>query len=389
MAAKRRGRGEGTIHQRKDGLWVAQISLGYDAEGKRIRETVYGKTKAEVKEKLLKLQQDALKGQPVKPEKVTVAQHFEDWLRAKKPSVRAATYASYEGLYNNHVKPAFGHLRLKDLDYRRINALFESLDEKDLSARTVAYVGYLLRTVLEDAVRKGLIPANPAKLAVRRTYKTDEARYLNQEELKRFLNAAKGERLEDAFILALHTGLRPGEWLGLPWDAIDWKSSKLTVKQALKEVNGEVSIGEVKTKAGMRTISLSKEALAALRRRRKRQIEEKLACGPSWHNEHNLVFTNLQGGLLRRTNVSERDFKRVCDRAGIEGASLHTLRHTHASILIYQGADIKVISRRLGHENITITLQTYGHLLPGQDEGAADRMDAFIESLSRMATVRQ
>jgi len=95
----------------------------------------------------------------------------------------------------------------------------------------------------------------------------------------------------------------------------------------------------------------------------------------------NLVFAGKKGGPLPRTRVAARDLKRVLDRAGLEGVSLHTLRHTHASILIYQGVDIKAISRRLGHENITITLQTYGHLLPGQDERAAAMMDEFHASL--------
>jgi integrase len=302
-------------------------------------------------------------------------------LRVKKASVRESTHVSYSSIYKNHIEPAFGHLLLKNLDYRKINALFEALDEKGLSKRTVPYVGYLLRTVLEDAVLKGLIPLNPAKLAARRTYRTEEARCLNQEEMARFLEAAKGERMEDGFILALHTGLRPGEWLGLTWDCVDWENGKVTVKQSIGEVSGKVAMGDVKTRAGRRTISLSKEALAALRRQKKRQIEERLASGGSWSNDMNLVFTNTKGGPLPRTRIAARDLKRILGRAKLEGVSLHTLRHTHASILIFQGVDIKAISRRLGHENITITLQTYGHLLPGQDERAAAMMDDFHASI--------
>lgn len=383
MAAKRRGRGEGSIHKRKDGLWVAQVSLGYDSEGKRIRESVFGKTKTEVRDKLLKLQQDALKGLPVKPERLTVAQHMKDWLLAKKPDIRESTWTSYEGLIRVHIIPALGHLFIKDLGYRRINAFYASLDEKGLSKRTVAYVAYILRSSLNDAVAKGLIPSNPALLAAKRTYKDEEARCLTPDEVKRFLAAVKGERLENALILALHTGLRPGEWLGLSWDNVDLKAKTLTVTQTLSDLNGQVKLGPPKTKAGYRTISLSATAVTALKRQRIAQAEERLKAGETWNNEFNLVFTNRNGGPLRRTTIAQRDFTRVCKKAGIEGASLHTLRHTHASILIYQGADIKVISRRLGHENITITLQTYGHLLPGQDERAAAHMDAFTEALSR------
>ncbi|MGI6609252.1 MAG: site-specific integrase [Limnochordia bacterium] len=111
------------------------------------------------------------------------------------------------------------------------------------------------------------------------------------------------------------------------------------------------------------------------------RLEEQLASGGRWVNEENLVFTDTQGGLLRRTNVSKRDMKRIVRRADLEDATLHTFRHTHASLLIAAGVDIKTISRRLGHENITITLQTYGHLMPGQDERAADVMDTILAGL--------
>lgn len=399
---KRRGRGEGGIYQREsDGLWVSSISLGYDAAGKRIRRTVYGKSKKEVKEKLLALQQDALNGLPVKPEKLTVDQHFQDWFAAKRAELRKSSYDNYLIYYNTHIKPAFGGLQVKDVDYRRINALYALLDEKGLSKRTVAYIAFILKSGLEDAVKKGIIPSNPVKLAARRKQEKREARVLNQEEVRLFLEAIAGERLENAFILALHTGLRPGEWLGLPWDAVDWEGKKITVRQSLVENSGKPYIGDVKTSAGRRTISLSETAMAALRNQKKKQLEMQLASGPGWQNENGLVFTNQKGGPLLRANIDKGDWCRILlkiaeakqgrpltrkekqeprktiENVGLAGITFHTLRHTHASILIYQGVDIKTISRRLGHENIAFTLQVYGHLLPGQDEGAADQMENF------------
>lgn len=381
MSKARRGRGEGGIYQRTDGAWVANLNLGYDPQGKRLRRVVYGKTKREVQDKLLQLQEDALHGRSVKPEKLTFAQHYEDWLRTKEATRRSATHLKYQRIGKVHLLPVFGHLQMKDLDYRRINAFYQSLDQKGLAKSSIATIAAALKASLEDAVRKGLLPNNPAKLAMPRTPGHKEARFLTPEEIKAFLETAKGERLEDAFILALNTGLRPGEWLGLPWDAVDLKGRKLTVKQALHEEDGKVFLGEVKTKAARRTISLPAPAFEALRRQHKRQLEEQLAAGGSWHNDAGLVFTDTQGGFLRRTNVERRDLKRICKRAGLENVTLHSFRHTHASILIARGVDIKTISRRLGHENITTTLQVYGHLLPGQDEGAAQRMEEFLGSL--------
>ena len=165
----RRGRNR-EVYRRNDGLWAAAISLGYDAQGKRIRKTVYGKTKKEVQLKLLALQQDALTGLPVKPVNLTVDQHFEDWFRVKAGEVKRTTLSNYKNVYNVNIKPHIGHVKLKDLDYRRINALYEHLEEKGLT-RTVSMVAILLRSALEDATRKGLVPNNQAKLAASRRQK--------------------------------------------------------------------------------------------------------------------------------------------------------------------------------------------------------------------------
>ena len=393
MPRERRGRGEGGIYQRKDGLWVGSVSLGQDAEGRRIRKDVYGKTKKEVREKLQKLQQDAMNGLPVKAENLTVDQHFEDWFRAKAGNVKATTLTNYKNVYKANIKPHLGHVKLKALDYRRINALFEQLQEKGLT-RTISMVSFLLRSALEDATRKGLVPVNQAKLSASRRQKEKEARYMNQAEIKKFFDAAKGERLEDALILAVNTGLRPGELCGLTWDAIDWKNKKLSVQQALIENEGKVWIDGVKTDAGRRTISLSEAAVAALKRQKKRQLEEEMAHRgkvkeavekgkelPPWENMQNLVFTNENGGLLYRSSALKRLFNRVNQKAGLDGVTPHTLRHTHASILIFQGVDPKTICARLGHTDVAFTLQVYGHLFPGKDESAAKEVDAFFKDL--------
>ena len=399
----RRGRGEGSIYQRKDGLWAATISLGYDRTGKRRRLTLYGRSKKEVQEKLLKVQHDALLGLPVQPERVTLGQHMEAWLAGKKPGLRRSTIESYERLYRQHIEPHLGHVPLRQLDYRRIEAFYAYLEsEEELGPRTIAYVAWLLRSACDDAVQKRLIPTNPVRLASRRTYRKQEARYMTPEELRFFLAACPSQRLGDMFIVGVYTGLRPGELLGLRWQDVDLAAAKLSVRQTVLEGDGgEPYIGKPKTKAGQRTISLPEPAVAALKRWRRRQAEERLKAGEAWEHT-DLVFTDRRGGMLRRTNVAKRDFARVIaearrlaaqeyEKAGkppavakemasklFEGLSLHGLRHTHASLLIAAGVDPKTVSARLGHENITITLSTYAHLLPRQDEQAAARLEAYL-----------
>ncbi len=144
-------------------------------------------------------------------------------------------------------------------------------------------------------------------------------------------------------------------------------------------------IGEVNTKSSKRTISLPDATVQALKHQRKQQLEERLAAGDSWNNKHSLVFANLSGGPLRRTNVLQRDLYPICKKAVLENVTLHTFRHTHASLLTFEGIDIKTISRRLGHASIDITLQTYAHILPGQDERAADAMNEIMDQLGGRA----
>ncbi|MBE3590445.1 MAG: site-specific integrase [Firmicutes bacterium] len=402
----RRGRGEGSIFRRKDGRWAAEMSLGYGPDGKRRRVTIYGKTKREVQEKLMQLQQDALRGLPVKPEKLTVAQHFEDWLAAKRRAVRSGTYLTYESHVRTHIIPAIGAVQLRDLDYRRINALYAKLQETGLAPSTLSDIASVLRSGLDDAVAKGLIPRNPAKMVPKPKVRRHEARFMTQEEVRWLLEAVKGERLEAGFILALYTGMRPGEWLGLPWDAVDLTMGTVTVRQALHEENGRVFIGPVKTKAALRTITIPQTVVQALREHQRRQRLERMAAGPAWQDS-GLVFTNTLGGLLRRSNVSVRDLARVIRKARklaaeayekasmprseaqakaaklLEGVTLHTFRHTHAAALIAAGVDILTVSRRLGHENVRITLELYGHLMPGQDEKAAAAIERFAADISR------
>lgn len=389
---KRKGRarkGTGAAYEVRPGYWRGQVDLGVDGEGKRIRKSVTGRSQEEVQGKMDEFKQDVRNGLPVMTDKVTIGQHFEDWLRSKKPNVRSATYGKYRRLYENHIKKDLGGIRLVRLDYARINAFYESLDEKGLARSSVADIANVLRMGLEDAVRKSLLAKNPAKLASKRTSGKKEARFLTQQEVVAFLAAASGEYLEDAFILALHTGMRPGELFGLPWDAVDLEEGRLTVRQALHEEDGNLFIGEVKTDASRRSISLSETAVKALNRQRLRQKELRMAAGSSWENADNLVFTTKRGAYLRRTNIIRRDLARIRERVtkqskgkmNLEGVTLHSFRHTHASLLIFAGEDPKTVQRRLGHENITMTLQTYGHLLPGQDERAADAVDRVIAGL--------
>lgn len=382
MKRTRRGRGEGGVYQRADGVWCASLSLGYDGDGKRRRRRVYGRTKGEALERLAAIRQEAQAGIMAAPERITLAAHWRDWLDAKAADVRPSTIANYGQFFDAYIRPTFGGSRLTGIDYRQINAWLAGLDKQGLSRRTVGYAAYLLRACLDDAVRKGIVPANQARLAAKRPQIKEEARYLTPDELKRFLRACHDVRLGDAFIFAVFTGLRPGEWMGLTWGAIDWAHRRVRVSHGLTRVAGQATLGPPKTKAGKRILTVAEVALDALKRQKRRQAEEQLAAAGKWGNEWGLVFTTPDGRPLRSSNVRNRDFAMVCRAAEIEGAHPHTLRHTNASILIDAGLGPKDVAARLGHDDIRTTLQTYGHLFPGRDEKAADALDDFARRIS-------
>lgn len=380
--ASRRGNGEGAIYKRADGRWCGALCIGYDAEGKMRRRVLYGKTKKEVQEKIAVLQQHSMQGKSIEPQKITVDEHFQAWLQEKKLRNRESTWKRDESHYRKHIAPQIGRIKLRELTYRHVTALYLDLkDHSGLSPRTIYDVASVLRSGLKDAVAKGLIYTSPAEQITKPDVPHKEARFMNESELRQFLQAAKGERLENLFLLLVNTGLRPGEALGLRWTDVDLVNGTLSVKQALHEVEGKVYIGEVKTESSRRTISLPQSAINALNKQRIKQASERLAAGPKWDNSEGLIFTNTNGGMLRRSNIDDRDLARILKRANLVDVTLHTFRHTHASHLIARGEDIKTVSERLGHKDIVITLKTYSHLMPGRDRKAADTMDEIMAAL--------
>src|SRR5690606_27596422 len=259
-----------------------------------------------------------------------------------------------------------------------------------LSATTRTDIARVLSMGVNDAVRKGLIRENPVHKVEGPQYEEEEARYMTPEEQAAFLEAARGERLEEFYILGLHTGLRPSELLGLPWENVELEQGKLRVAQALHESGADIWIGRLKYESPYRTISLGREAVAALKRRRARQLQDKLKAGKDWSPPKvekpysgNLVFTTETGGWLRRSTIYKHDLARVRERSGLHDVGLHTLRHTHAANMIHMGANALEVQRRLGHKDVAFTLKKYGHLFPNADERVAQLMDAFAASLRK------
>ncbi len=369
MARKRRGRGEGLIRQRDDGIWEARVSMGYDDESKRISRSVYGKTKGEVQEKLRKLQNDAAGGHLADPTTVTVGQYLDSWLKdTAKPKCSPTTWARYDSLVRNHLKPHIGGIKLARLQPVQINHLMgeiaRSIEDVRSPAWTQKMTLTLLSNALRHAVRLRLIPHNPAADIPKAKPREKEIAFLNAEQGKKFLHAAKTRRLYALFALALGTGMRQGELLGSRWDDIDFEREQITVRHSLAEVQSKFILKEPKSKRSRRTMKLPSFVVEALR-------EHKLAMEKEGHGSP-FCFVTKAGTHISKSNLVRQVFHPIMKDAKLTRVKFHALRHSHASALLQAGASIKAVSQRLGHSTVELTLRVYFHLLPDADESLAE-----------------
>lgn len=384
-ARRRRGNREGSVFRRKDGRWAASITVGYDAHGRQRKRTVYGRTRSEVAQKLASLLSDQREGRVADPSKETVGQFLERWLRDYAAnSVRPSTLASYAIVIRRHIIPAIGSLRLRDLQTGHLQRLYrEKLEggradgkEGGLSGRYVAYMHSILHNALDQAVKEGLLPRNPADAARKPRVRGREIRPLTREEQAVFLRGAKDDELFAAWFLLLATGLRRGELLGLRWGDVDLDGAVLHVRQAVVPLHGRAVISDVKTDAGRRSVSLPREAVRILRRHHAAQAERKLALGAAYQ-DHDLVFCYADGRPWDPRAFSRR-FERLMKRLGLGGHTLHDLRHTHATRLLEAGVNPKAVQERLGHASVGVTLDVYSHVLPSLQREVADKIDAIL-----------
>jgi integrase len=363
---KRRGRGEGGIYQRGDGPWCASLSLGYDGNGKRKRRTVYGDTKQEVQEKLRKLQADAAGGMLCEVRQVTVRQYLERWLKSVKPTVQPNTFDPYQRHCNRHIIPKLGNHKMGQLAPVHVEGLYKDLMADGVSAALTRKVGTTLTIALGEAVRLKVIPYNPAADIRKPKAEKPEMQVLDPDQVAVFLAEAEKERLYALYVTALDSGMRPGELFALQWPDIDFNSGHMTVTKSLEEIAGRLWVKEVKTKKGRRRIDLSPFTVAALHEHCKRMLAEGLAAGP--------VFCNSIGTYLRRNDVRDHSFKPTLKRAKLPDIRLYDLRHTCATLLLLAGENPKVVSERLGHATVTLTLDTYSHVLPTMQKQAAAKL---------------
>jgi integrase len=243
-----------------------------------------------------------------------------------------STFARYEGIANNHLKPTLGHRKLKTLTRAEVRRLYNE-KSKTLSPRSVDYIHTTLQKALDQAVIDDLISRNVANgERLRSSRSQKDAKALSPTQVRALLTAAHGQRNEALYVVAVHTGLRQGELLGLGWTDVDIDTGRLSVRRSLKVTDHGLDLGPTKNKASRRSIPLNKSAVAALKTHRLRQNEERLRLGELWE-DHGLVFPNRVGKPINSSNLYHREFKILLKKTGLhdQGFTFHSLRHTFAT----------------------------------------------------------
>jgi integrase len=380
--AKSRANGDGDVFPRKNkvGKITSYRGAYVGPDGKR--RYVSGKTKTDAREALAAARADAAGGVVLDAGKLTVAEYLERWLSdcltplVKGGKMEHSTYVRYAGNVGNHISPTLGRKKLRNLSRAEVRALY-SAKGKELSPRSVDYIHVTLQKALNQAMRDDLISRNVAVgERPRSSRKREEIKALSSEQARALLAAARGGRNEALYVVAVHTGLRQGELLGLKWTDVDLAARRLSVRRALKVTDHGLDFGPPKNNASRRSVPLSRTAVAVLRAHRTRQNEERLRLGDLWL-DHDLVFPNRVGKPMDHGNLYYREYKPLLDEAGLgdEGFTFHSLRHTFATELFNQRKRPKIIQSLLGHSSITQTMDTYSHLLDDVDDDEISRLD--------------
>ena len=369
---KKRAHGEGTILKRKDGSFEGRISLGQDAEGKRRRKSVYGRTRQEVRAKLDEVKRQLGNG-TFSDSKITVADYLERWLKERGNHLKHRTILDYRYDIEHYIVPYIGKVRLDKLTPLKLQDMLSTVAAK-VSPDRANKARRILHTALKQALRWQLIPRNPVEATDPMKHTRKEQQIWTAQETAQFLGASEGHRLYALFYLALSAGLRCGELLGLRWSDLD--GSVLHVQRSLAQVKGQIIISTPKTEAGIRYVTLSPNVLEVLKAHRTKQQAERALLGKAWL-ELDLVFTKYDGGYLTPRNLAETWY-RLQDNADVRRVRLHDLRHLNVSIRRKLGQDAKLIADQIGHTDPAFTTRLYTHLFDEDRQGAAVELSSWL-----------
>lgn len=384
----KRANGEGNIRKRKDGKWLVTFPTGlYTDKGKREYVYKYCDTQAEAREALDKLKAEKAMGVSQSKVAVKTGEWMEKWIegkaKAQKP-IKPATLTSYRNNFRIHIKPYIGEIPLKELSTYHIQRCLDAIGG---SCSTFVKNYNIIHGSLEKAIELGMLIRNPCKGVTFPEDDTEEMRVLKKEEQQRFIKELDGEYYRPMLLMYLYSGLRLGEGIPLTWKDIDFEKRTIRVnKKAIvchdyaSHSAPQVVQDFCKTKSSKRKVVITAGLVGVLKVHKEEMMKRAAQLGEEW-SESNLVFLNTRGNMVYSRNLQESLYK-IFARAGIEGATMHTLRHTYATRCFEAGVDIKAVSEQLGHKNVKTTYNIYVHLLEDTKEKEIDKLDGIDKLLA-------
>jgi integrase len=388
---------KGSIRKRGERSWQIRLYLGRDPKtDKELRQSVTFKgTKKQAEAELARLVHQIETGAFLPPAKLTVSEFLDRWKDHIKTRISARTFERYSSLIEHWIRPELGSLPLAKLQPLHVQQLYSRALEgprRDgrpggLAPQSVLHIHRVLSEALKMAVRWQLAARNVCEAVEPPSVRQAEVQAIDETQAAFLLDAARGTRLYIPILLAVSCGLRRGEILALRWADVDWVQGVLWVRRSVEQTRAGAAIKEPKSPRSRRSVALAPITLEALREHRARQEELRQLLGSDWQ-ENDLICPRDDGSLWPPQAFTSA-YRALLARRGLTGPNFHALRHSHASQLIRAGLDIKLVSARLGHAKSGFTLETYGHLLPGQDQEAARRIDKALRSAMAAFKTRQ
>ncbi len=369
--------------------WEARYTEGYDpGTGKQIQRSITGKTQKEVAQKLKIATASLDDGSYIAPSKMTMAQWLETWQEEYLGGVKPATVSSYRATIRNHIIPGIGALRLEALRTQDIQTFYNSClkEPHALSPKTIKNIHGILHRALQQAMLNGMIRNNPSDPCVLPKVTRKKIKPLTEEQIGRLMQALEGHKYENLILTTLFTGMRQGEVCGLQWDCVDLTIGSICIDKQLQSlrqcVRGEQEkYALLPTKSGKeRNITIAPYVADMLRQEMRKQFANRKRYGADYE-ESGFVFTDELGHRIT-PQAAYRAFKLVVTELGLPNVRFHDLRHSYAVASLKSGDDVKTVQENLGHATAAFTLDVYGHVTDKMKKDSANRMEAFIQSVS-------
>ena len=377
----------GSIRKEQNGLWSFVVDTAVLGAPRRQHRRRGFRTRREAQQALDRLKASVDRGEFVERSRQTLREYMERWLPAIRGTIEPSTWESYERNIGNHLLPALGDIPLQALTPDDLSDLYATLAESGrrdgrggLSARTVQYCHVILHRALSDAVRRGSVVRNVSDYALvpapKRRRRSAEMATWAASEVAAFLDATHDDRLYYVWHVALMTGMRRGEVLGLRWRDCDLEAGRLRLVRQLRVVRHVPEFSDLKTDRSRRQVGLDPETVKLLRQHRRAQLEERLMVGDGYRDS-DLIFAQPDGDHYHPEAVS-KVFDRRVSRWGLPRITFHDTRHTWATLALQAGVHPKVVSERLGHASVAFTLDVYSHAVQGLDDDAAARVADLV-----------